>query len=269
MTPLADFAQLTRGVLAFPADINGPNRQPHPLDTVIRWADAETWRAWSAVGQAELWQLIALHLYLDPKGLRRERLLHIADREHAGKSVATLFERRLRRACEHLATGNLPSVAAEVPAKSLVRMADFAEWARVNRIPLPAHFPPTAAAGPLDDLPAAPAVQAPAPRSDSPPSGAPVATVVAPPALAAAPKARKSRALAKAPDGYMRQAELMTIVPFSPATLWRKIKSKSFPAPVYFPPRITAWKRSDIDQWRAEIAAGKGTWVKPKRGKKN
>ena len=256
MTPLADFEHLSKGVLAFPAEVNGPNRKPHPLATVIRWADAETWRAWAAVDSAELWQVIALHLYLEPKGLNWERLLHIADREYAGKSVATLFERRYRRACEHLPSGNLPSVEAQELGRSLVRLADFAEWARVNRIPLPAHFPRAAAAGPLEAPPVASQAPTPAPRIDA----AQAVASVAVPAPALPAKARNPRALAKAPEGYMRQADLLTIVPFSAATLWRKVKAGTFPAPIRLSAGVTAWRRADVEAWlqaRALPARGK------------
>jgi prophage regulatory protein len=47
--------------------------------------------------------------------------------------------------------------------------------------------------------------------------------------------------------GYMRQSQLIpAIFPFSPATLWRKVKAGSFPKPVKLGPRITAWRVEDI-----------------------
>jgi hypothetical protein len=36
------------------------------------------------------------------------------------------------------------------------------------------------------------------------------------------------------------------LVPFSSATLWRKVKSGEFPAPVKLSERITAWKTSAV-----------------------
>ena len=49
---------------------------------------------------------------------------------------------------------------------------------------------------------------------------------------------------------YIRQSQLIPfIVPFSSATLWRKVKSKDFPAPVKLSERITAWKVADIHEW--------------------
>ena len=51
-------------------------------------------------------------------------------------------------------------------------------------------------------------------------------------------------------EGFVRQSALIPhIVPFSPATLWRKVKSKDFPAPVKLSARITAWRVQDIREW--------------------
>ncbi len=49
--------------------------------------------------------------------------------------------------------------------------------------------------------------------------------------------------------GYMRQKELMALVPFSPATLWRKIKAGTFVRPVKLSDRITAWNREEVQAW--------------------
>jgi prophage regulatory protein len=47
--------------------------------------------------------------------------------------------------------------------------------------------------------------------------------------------------------GYMRQSQLIpAIFPFSPATLWRKVKAGTFPKPIKLGPRITAWRVEDI-----------------------
>jgi predicted DNA-binding transcriptional regulator AlpA len=50
--------------------------------------------------------------------------------------------------------------------------------------------------------------------------------------------------------GYVRESELIPgIVPFSHATLWRKVKSGEFPKPVKLSERITAWERSAVMAW--------------------
>lgn len=57
--------------------------------------------------------------------------------------------------------------------------------------------------------------------------------------------------------GYVRQHLLVGdaktgtpgILPFSASTLWRRVRSGSFPAPVKLSERVTAWKAEDIRQW--------------------
>lgn len=39
------------------------------------------------------------------------------------------------------------------------------------------------------------------------------------------------------------------IVPVSPATLWRWVKSGKFPAPVRLSERVTAWEASKVNAW--------------------
>ena len=55
-------------------------------------------------------------------------------------------------------------------------------------------------------------------------------------------------------SGYLRQAQLIPyIVPFSAATLWRKVKNGTFPAPVKLSTKITAWKVDDVKGWMKDI----------------
>jgi predicted DNA-binding transcriptional regulator AlpA len=50
--------------------------------------------------------------------------------------------------------------------------------------------------------------------------------------------------------GYVRQSQLIpTIVPFSSATLWRRVNSGDFPRPVKLSERVTAWRVEDIRAW--------------------
>jgi prophage regulatory protein len=44
-------------------------------------------------------------------------------------------------------------------------------------------------------------------------------------------------------------------VPFSPATLWRKVRAGEFPAPVKLSERVTAWNVGDVRRWLAVQAA--------------
>lgn len=50
--------------------------------------------------------------------------------------------------------------------------------------------------------------------------------------------------------GFIRQSQLIpTIVPFSSATLWRKVKAGTFPAPVKLSERVTAWPVESVRAW--------------------
>ena len=50
--------------------------------------------------------------------------------------------------------------------------------------------------------------------------------------------------------GYVRQAQLIPhILPFSSATLWRGVKTGSFPRPVKLSERVTAWRCEDVHAW--------------------
>ncbi|MBA4142313.1 MAG: AlpA family phage regulatory protein [Nitrosospira sp.] len=49
---------------------------------------------------------------------------------------------------------------------------------------------------------------------------------------------------------HIRQRQLIPdIVPFSSATLWRKVKTGEFPAPHKLSERITAWKVAEVKEW--------------------
>lgn len=50
--------------------------------------------------------------------------------------------------------------------------------------------------------------------------------------------------------GYVRQKQLVPdIIPFSPSTLWRHVRAKTFPAPVKLSAGVTAWKVEDVRAW--------------------
>lgn len=53
-------------------------------------------------------------------------------------------------------------------------------------------------------------------------------------------------------DTYVRQSQLLRdrIIPFSAATLWRRVKDGTFPQPVQRSRRVTAWKLADIQKWQ-------------------
>lgn len=57
--------------------------------------------------------------------------------------------------------------------------------------------------------------------------------------------------------GFIRQNQLVGnksqgitgLIPFSPATLWRKVSLGEFPAPVKLSVGVTAWKVEDVRAW--------------------
>lgn len=49
--------------------------------------------------------------------------------------------------------------------------------------------------------------------------------------------------------GFVRESRLLLFLPFSHSTLWRRVKAKTFPAPVSISGRITAWRAEDIRAW--------------------
>lgn len=56
--------------------------------------------------------------------------------------------------------------------------------------------------------------------------------------------------------GFVRQAQLSPrIIPFSPATLWRKVKNGEFPQPVKLSVRVTAWRVEDIRAWMESLSS--------------
>ena len=51
-------------------------------------------------------------------------------------------------------------------------------------------------------------------------------------------------------EAFIRQSQLIpNLIPFSAATLWRKVKAGQFPRPVKLSQRVTAWRVCDIKQW--------------------
>lgn len=64
-----------------------------------------------------------------------------------------------------------------------------------------------------------------------------------------------SQAVSYPSDGYSRQRQVLARFPFSPATLWRKVKAGEFPAPVKLSVGVTAWKNDELEQWARARAA--------------
>jgi prophage regulatory protein len=55
--------------------------------------------------------------------------------------------------------------------------------------------------------------------------------------------------------GHPRRNPRCGLLPFSAATLWRKVKANTFPAPVKLSERITAWRAEEVIAWMASAGA--------------
>jgi predicted DNA-binding transcriptional regulator AlpA len=63
------------------------------------------------------------------------------------------------------------------------------------------------------------------------------------------------------PDtGFVRQNLLLRFVPFSKSTLWRRVKARTFPAPVQLSTGITAWRVEDVRRWIAQPESSEVRW---------
>lgn len=60
----------------------------------------------------------------------------------------------------------------------------------------------------------------------------------------------------KLPDqALVRQRDLLTVLPFSAATLWRRVNSGDFPKPVKINDHMTAWRWKDVRKWLEGVTA--------------
>lgn len=50
-------------------------------------------------------------------------------------------------------------------------------------------------------------------------------------------------------EGFLRLSELLKIIPVGKTTWWQGVKSKRYPQPVKLGPRITVWRKSDIQRF--------------------
>lgn len=51
-------------------------------------------------------------------------------------------------------------------------------------------------------------------------------------------------------ERYLREKQLLELyLPFSGSTLWRKVRTGDFPAPVKLGPAITAWREREVASW--------------------
>jgi prophage regulatory protein len=56
--------------------------------------------------------------------------------------------------------------------------------------------------------------------------------------------------------GFVRQPQVLALVPISKSTLWRRIQEHSFPQPLKLSERVTVWRAEDIRLWIERQASG-------------
>ncbi len=49
----------------------------------------------------------------------------------------------------------------------------------------------------------------------------------------------------------LEELRLEKVVPYSRSSMWRKVKSSEFPAPVKLSSQMTAWRVGDVRRWQA------------------
>jgi len=70
-------------------------------------------------------------------------------------------------------------------------------------------------------------------------------SITAATAAIAAPNAAR-----QLPDtGFLRQPQVLTFVPISKSTLWRRVQARTFPVPLKLSERVTVWRAEDIRHW--------------------
>jgi len=54
-------------------------------------------------------------------------------------------------------------------------------------------------------------------------------------------------------ERFLRKPQVLTRVPWSDTTLWRRVRAGDFPAPIRISPGCVAWRERDIDAWFASL----------------
>lgn len=58
--------------------------------------------------------------------------------------------------------------------------------------------------------------------------------------------------------GFLRQAQVLALVPVSKSTLWRRVQSGEFPAPFKLSERVTVWRAEEVQAWMQVQGTGHG-----------
>jgi prophage regulatory protein len=88
-----------------------------------------------------------------------------------------------------------------------------------------------------------------------------------PPILNSAPSSIKGQIMsavlsrnAMLPEtGFLRQPQVLTFIPISKSTLWRRVWAGTFPAPLKLSARVTVWRVEDVRCWIQEQGCADAT----------
>lgn len=140
--------------LESPVIVNGAMLTGHPA---LHLADADTWRKWSRMRLACLWEAVALHCYLDPHPRHMTKNTITSSTDAPAGSAARLFQERWMIAWHHGSDGVLKTTGrpGEDFRDRAVRLSDYAQWARELGMTLPPYFPtaPTSKLTTIDKWP--------------------------------------------------------------------------------------------------------------------
>ncbi len=53
----------------------------------------------------------------------------------------------------------------------------------------------------------------------------------------------------QAASGLIRKRTVLSRVPFSDTTLWRRVKDGTFPKPIHISTNAIAWREADVEAW--------------------
>jgi len=128
--------------LESPVIVNGAMLTGRPD---VHLADSETWRKWSRMRLACLWEAVALHCYLDPHPRYMSKTTITTFTNAPPGSAARLYQERLSIAHHHGLDGTLKlrGTPDEDYRDRGVRLSDYAQWAQGLGMTLPQHFPTT------------------------------------------------------------------------------------------------------------------------------
>lgn len=102
---------------------------------------ANTWRIWSKMPSGTVWEVVALHCWLDPDVMNEDTITLTELTSY--RSCARFYQERMRLAIQHIADGILECEDDDEPDLRLkvVKLTDYAEWALRHSMPLPPEFP--------------------------------------------------------------------------------------------------------------------------------